>query len=121
MPYIAANPERYLHQTVGTGECVAYVQAAARAPSAGSWSAGAHVHEAGVGTIARGTVIATMVDGRYPNRSSGNHAAIYLSHDATGIQVIDQWRGQPVHHRTIRWHGGHGSPSNDGDAYYVVE
>jgi len=62
-----------------------------------------------------------MVDGHYPNHAHGNHAAIYLSHDSQGIRVWDQWLGQPVHERVIHYHGGSGSPSNDGDKFYVVE
>jgi hypothetical protein len=121
MAYIAPHPEHYLHKSVGTGQCVAYVQAAAHAPNTGHWHAGIRVKGANLGTIARGTVIATMVDGHYPNHSHGNHAAIYLSHDSSGIQVLDQWLGHPVNYRTIHWHGGHGNASNDGDAFYVVE
>lgn len=121
MPYIAANPEHYVGKSIGSGQCVAYVQKAAGAPSTGGWRAGVKVKGAALGTIQKGTVIATMVDGLYPGNATGNHAAIYLSHDAEGIQVVDQWVGQPVHYRTIRWNGGQGSPSNDGDAYYVIE
>jgi hypothetical protein len=119
--YIAAHPEHYLHKSVGTGECVALVQAAAHAPNTGSWSAGLKVDKAGQGTIQKGTVIATMVAGQYPNHKHGNHAAIYLSHDVNGIQVIDQWHGHAAGYRTIHWHGGHGNASNDGDMFYVVE
>jgi hypothetical protein len=121
MPYIAAHPDHYIGKKVGTGQCVALVQAAAGAPSTGSWTAGIKVKTSGIGIISKGTVIATMVDGHYPNHSSGNHAALYLSHDAQGIRVIDQWSGQVAHERTIGYHGGSGSPSNDGDAYSVVE
>ena len=121
MPYIAANPELFEGKKVGTGECVAYVQAAAMAPSTSQWAAGVKVKDAAQGLISRGTVIATMVDGRYPNRSTGNHAAIYLSHDDNGIRVLDQWRGHSVSERVIRYKGGLGSPSNDGDAFYVVQ
>src|SRR5262245_24931625 len=121
MPYIAAHADHYLGKKVGTGQCVAYVQAAAHAPSTGTWTAGILVKTSGIGVISKGTVIATMVDGHYPNHSHGNHAAIYLSHDSHGIRVLDQWSGQPVHERTIGYHGGSGSPSNDGDAFYVVE
>jgi hypothetical protein len=121
MAYIAQHPEHYLNKAVGTGECVALVQAASNAPNTGSWRAGIKVMGSGIGTIAKGTVIATMVDGHYPNHKHGNHAAIYLSHDAHGIQVIDQWHGQVTHYRTIHDHGDHGSPSNDASKFYVVE
>ncbi len=121
MPFIAPNPDHYVGKKVATGQCVAYAQAAAHAPSTGSWAQGIKVVSAAPGSIARGTVIATMVDGFYLDHPSGNHAAIYLSHDAQGIQVLDQWLGQPVHYRTIHDHGGHGSPSNDASMFYVVE
>jgi hypothetical protein len=121
MPYIALNPEHYVGKKVGTGQCVAYVQAASMAPNTGSWHAGIKVLSATPGTITKGTVIATMVDGHYPNHASGNHAAIYLSHDSSGIQVIDQWVGQVAHYRTIHDRGGHGSPSDDASKFYVVE
>lgn len=121
MPYVAANAEHYLGKKVGTGQCVAYVQAATLAPNTGSWKAGILVLNAAPGAIQKGTVIATMVEGHYPNHAHGNHAAIYLSHDSQGIQVIDQWLGQVVHYRTIHDHGDHGNPSNDARRFYVVE
>jgi hypothetical protein len=100
---------------------VSFVQAAANTPSTGSWRSGVKVIGTLPGSIAKGTVVATMVGGQYPNHAHGNHAAIYLDHDIHGIRVIDQWTGQPVHHRTIRRHGGMGNASNDADAFYVVE
>jgi hypothetical protein len=121
MPYVAANPEHYVGKKVGSGECVAFVQAAGLAPATGTWQAGVKVLSAAAGTILKGTIIATMVDGRYPNHSHGNHAAVYLSHDATSIRVLDQWLGQAVHYRTIHDHGGHGDASDDASDYYVVE
>jgi hypothetical protein len=121
MPYIAAHPEHYEGRKVGSGQCVAYVQAAAHAPNTGIWTAGVNVMKAPAGVIAKGTVIATMVDNQYPNHAYGNHAAIYLSHDMNGIMVLDQWIGQPVHRRLVQPHGGQGNPSNDADAFYVVE
>lgn len=121
MPFIAPNPDHYVGRKLGSGQCVALAQRAAQAPSTGTWMQGANVMRSAQGAIAKGTVIATMVDGQYPNHASGNHVALYLSHDATGIQVLDQWLGQPVHYRTIHPHGGNGNPSNDADAFYVVE
>jgi len=121
MPFIAANPEHYLHKAVGTGQCVALCQAASIVGNTGTWHAGIKVLTSQPGQIAKGTIIATMVDGHYPNHSHGNHAAIYLSHDHSGIQVIDQWLHQVTHYRTIHNHGGEGSPSNDASKFYVVE
>ena len=52
-------------------------------------------------------------------------AAIYLYQDARGIWVYDQWQGQPVHKRLIRFEGGSGakpgSKSNDGRRFAVIE
>lgn len=119
MPYIAKDIEhRKLGRAVGSGECVALVQAWAGAPSTGAWSQGIPV-KGNEHQITKGTAIATFVDGVYPNNSTGNHAAIYLGQDEHGIQVIDQWSGQGAHRRTLRWNG-HGR-SNDGDAFYVIE
>jgi hypothetical protein len=121
MPFIAPNPEHYVGKKVGTGQSVAYAQAAGHAPSTASWSRGLRVLSAAPGEIAKGTVIATLVGGLEASLPGTNHAAIYLSHDAQGIHVLDQWPGQPVHYRIIFNRQGHGSPSNDAGAYYVVE
>jgi hypothetical protein len=121
MAYICSDFIHLIGKKVGTGQCVALVQAASRIGNTGSWTAGIKVLTAGQGEISKGTVIATMVDGHYPNHAHGNHAAIYLSHDAHSIQVVDQWLGQPAHYRTIHDHGDSGSPSNDASKFYVVE
>lgn len=118
MSYIASNPSLFQGQVVGNGQCVAFVRAAAIAPPSGQWSEGAKVKGA---AILPGTAIATFVNGQYPNNSTGNHAAIYVSQDANAMTVWDQWKGQPVHQRSIRFRGGQGSASNDGDAYSVIE
>jgi hypothetical protein len=73
--------------------------------------------------ISRGTAIATFdASGRYPNHSTGNHAAIYISQDAGGIQVYDQWdkKGR-VSKNYIRFKGARGISSDDGDDYYIIE
>lgn len=121
MPYIAQNPSSYAGQVVGNGQCVAFVQTASGAPVTASWSQGALVK----GNACQvGTAIATFDgDGTYGNHTDGtSHAAIYVSQDAIGIQVWDQWLGQPVHQRTIRFQGGASGvkPVNDGDAFYVI-
>jgi hypothetical protein len=72
--------------------------------------------------ISVGTAIATFDEnGRYPNQSHGNHAAIYVGQDVLGIWVYDQWTKQLVHKRRIAFKGGVDSPSNDGDAFSVIE
>ena len=120
MAYIAANlSHQNMHRAVGSGQCVALVQAWAGAPNTSHWHPGVHVKGNGA-LISRGTVIATFVNGVYPNHAHGNHAAIFLDEvPGVGIRVIDQWLGQNPHERVIRY-GGHGG-SNDGDGFYVVE
>lgn len=120
MPYVAHDLEhRSMSRAVGSGECVALVQAWAGAPTTANWRQGTRVKGNGA-LISRGTIIATFVNGVYPNHAHGNHAAIFLHEvEGVGIRVIDQWHGQVPHERTIRY-GGHGG-SNDGDAFSVVE
>lgn len=121
MSYIAHDLEhRSRSSAVGSGQCVALVQHWAGAPTTATWQQGIKVKGNGR-IIAKGTVIATMVDGHYPNHAHGNHAAIFLSEDANGIRVLDQWLGHAPSERVIHFHGGHGSASNDGDKFYVVE
>lgn len=119
MAYICSNPATYRGRVVGNGECVRFVQTCAGAPSAATWRPGRQIK--GADHIATGTAIATFIDGVYPNGRTGNHAAIYVSHDDRGIVVWDQWRGQAVHQRTIRYKEGDTDPSNDGDFFYVIE
>jgi len=122
-PYIAARPEAFEGRVIGAGYCVDFVKAAAGVPLTAAWQEGAEVR--GNSNIARGTAIATFEsDGSYTSES-GNHAAIYLYQDDRGIWVYDQWRGQPVHKRLIRFEGGTGgkwgSKSNDGRRFAVIE
>jgi hypothetical protein len=122
-PYIAARPEAFEGRVMGAGHCVDFVKAAAGLPRTAAWQEGLAVR--GNLQIARGTAIATFEpDGSYTS-ASGNHAAIYLDQDEHGIWVYDQWRGQPVRKRLIRFEGGsgskRGSKSNDGRRFAVIE
>ena len=113
---------------VGTHHCVPLVQQYAKAPQASLWKQGALVKTAK--DIAKGTAIATFVEGVYPNKSTGNHAALFISQDNTGITVMDQWKGDPnkptISSRKIRFKGVKDGKlveplSNNGDAYYVID
>jgi hypothetical protein len=122
-PYIAASPEAFEGQVIGAGHCVDFVKAAAAVPRTAAWQRGDEVR--GNLHIVRGTAIATFEsDGSYTSES-GNHAAIYLHQDDRGIWVYDQWQGQPVHKRLIRFEGGSGgkwgNKSNDGKRFAVIE
>jgi RHS repeat-associated protein len=91
----------------------------------------------GNNNIQKGTVIATLVEGRYPNAASGtsqynsvmgNHVAIYWSqgvvNGAMGIWVIDQYPGRGnAGFRFIRAKGGSVNENmrpNNAHAFYVV-
>jgi hypothetical protein len=122
-PYVAARPEAFEGRVIGAGHCVDFVKAAAGVPRTAAWREGAAVRANP--HLARGTAIATFEsDGSYTSES-GNHAAIYLYQDDHGIWVYDQWQGQPVHKRLIRFEGGSGakwgSKSNDGRRFAVIE
>ncbi|MCU1294224.1 MAG: hypothetical protein JWP08_3074 [Bryobacterales bacterium] len=123
MAYIASNPKSYDGKVAGTGQCVSFVQQASGAPQTALWKRGKKVK--GDLTITKGTAIATFnAVGKYTNSLDGtSHAAIYISQDGLGVVVWDQWKGQPVHQRTIRFQGGAigVKPVNDGDAFYVID
>ena len=121
MAYSCNTPETYFGKKVGNGQCVVFVQQCAGAAMTSQWKKGKKVK--GNANIKKGTGIATFdASDRYPNRANGNHAAIFVSQDATGIWVYDQWVTKgAVGKRLIRFKGGSGSPSDDGDAYFVIE
>lgn len=119
--YVAASYSQYVGQSVGSGECVALVQAAD--PAVGltrTWVQGQQVQ--GATDLQPGTIIATFdSSGRYANATDGSsHAAIYLGQNDQGIQVLDQWAGSPAAIRTIRWSNPNGTAANTGSAFYVV-
>ncbi|MEM8712184.1 MAG: BPSL0067 family protein [Planctomycetota bacterium] len=118
MSYRCMNPGQFSGQVVANGSCVRFVQVAARVPHTSTWKEGKKVRG---GNIPTGTAIATFVAGRYPNRPSGNHAAILISENADGLLVWDQWKGRPVGKRLIRFRGDDPDLSNNGDAFSVIE
>ena len=119
---VATNYSQYLNQYVGTGQCVALVQAAASSVGlTATWTQGSAVQ--GNMSLQPGTAIATFgPNGTYTNSTDGSsHAAIYLGQNAQGIQVEDQWVGHPASIRTIAWSSTtSSSAANNGSAFYVV-
>jgi hypothetical protein len=114
---------------IGTHECVALVQHYARAPTTTLWRQGLTVR--GNPAIKKGTAIATFVDGKYPRLGHNNHAAFYISQDAGGITVMDQWRGDKTNKPTVSTRyipfrgknkdGTYLRPSNNADAFSIIE
>jgi len=117
MPYVANITEVKTHLGKHVGEsqeCVSAVKKLAHAPQTNLWKRGEWVK--GKVTLDPGTAIATFdAAGTYKG-----HGAIYIRQDITGIYVYDQWNGQPLHERRIRFRG-QGKISNDGDQFYVVD
>lgn len=129
MPYVYSKVDD-LDQTdlVGSKQCVALVQHYAKLPHSSTWKEGKRVM--GNATIAKGTAIATFVNGKYPSGAHGNHAAFYLSQDAGGIWVMDQWNGDPKKPLVSKRYliakgklnsGGYVDPSNNADAFSIIE
>lgn len=126
MSYIYENPESLEGEPlVGTHHCVALVKHYAKAPPTSLWKEGSTVK--GQLLLKKGTVIATFVDGKYPNQGTGNHAALYVSQDGAGITVVDQWVGSGnIRLRRLLFlgkdkNGKFVNPSNNGNAFSVVE
>lgn len=109
----------------GNGECVTLVKNHTTVGATWNWRQGAEV--VGTMTLAQGTAIATFVDGRYANSSHGNHAAFYMGQVSDGIYIMDQWRSKAkISKRFITGKGkdAHGkfiNPSNNADAFSVIE
>ncbi|TWB21905.1 hypothetical protein FBZ89_104153 [Nitrospirillum amazonense] len=131
MPYVYDDVLSLLTQppkpNVGTGQCVALIEAYTSVPKPASvfWKEGSAVR--GNTSLKMGTAIATFVNGKYPSHSHGNHAAFYISQDSTGIWVVDQYS---TSHGIFKRHlsfkgknedGTYKNPSNNGDAFSVIE
>lgn len=133
MAYVYANA-RSLQDTEKVGvnhQCVELIQHYVRIGQTATWRQGASV--LGNSAIEVGTAIATFVNGRYPNHSSGNHAAFYLGQDAGGIWVMDQWKDDVAKPRvskryirkwrngSVRSDGSYIRMSNNAEAYFIIE
>jgi hypothetical protein len=129
VPYIYAKVDDLEgSDLVGTAQCAVLVEHYAKAPKTGQWTEGEAVR--GNLTIVKGTAIATFVGGKYPGGNTGKHAAFYLSQNASGIRVMDQWANDPkkpkVSSRLLRFKGktaggAYVDPSNNGDAFSVIK
>ncbi|MGV7210922.1 BPSL0067 family protein [Oxalobacteraceae bacterium A2-2] len=128
MSYIYSKVEELEDQpVVGSHQCVALVQRYAGAPVTTAWRQGGAV--LGNAILKRGTAIATFVEGRYPNRSHGNHAALFVRAVGNGIWIMDQWKNKNKTRISLRLITSRGKdkqgryirPSENADAYSVIE
>jgi hypothetical protein len=115
-------------EKVGSKQCVALLQHYAKLSRTALWKEGKAVFENMV--VAKGTAIATFVDGKYGSLPTGNHAAFYIAQDHGGIWIMDQWLSDEkkplVSKRYLRkqgkWKNGqYIDPSNNANAYSVIE
>ncbi|MDN2658224.1 BPSL0067 family protein [Neptunomonas phycophila] len=107
------------------GQCAGLVQWYTKVGKADTWREGIQVR-GNASEIVSGTAVATFENGVYPNRSHGNHAALYISQDSQGIWVMDQWTSKPsISKRKMLFRGKNSDgsfvdPSNNGDALSVI-
>ena len=100
LPYALASPSTYKNKSFvnskGNAAYVEFIQQTLSALVIASWTEGAKIVKLGAGqanAVTSGTAISTFVNGKYPQGgSTGKHAAIHLGQDATGIQVLEQWK-----------------------------
>jgi hypothetical protein len=80
--------------------------------------------------VAKGTAIATFVDGKYKSLPTGNHAGFFLSQDAKGLWIMDQWNNDKTKPKVSKRYltrkgkdakGNFIDASNNADAYTVIE
>lgn len=133
MAFVYANVNALQNtRKVGDKQCVALVRhylASQGLKDTSTWREGAKV--VGNKSIAPGTAIATFVNGRYPNKSHGNHAALYVSQNDDGIVVMDQWSNDATKPRvslrflraggTINADGTYPDASNNANAFSIIE
>lgn len=120
MPYIARAD--YAKPIVGNGECVTLVRHLAGARASSLWREGDKVPDLlEKGGIAKGTVIATFVNGRYQNLRQGNHAALFIRQVPGGIEIFDQWRNHKPSAHVIYFGRSAAGASNRPELYSVVE
>lgn len=121
---------------VRDGECVALIQHYTSAPHTVHWRAGAQILDAPT-ALMPGTAIATFVDGRYPQTGKGTrHAAFFLHYGPfgkdgkpQGIWIMEQYtypQTRTIQARYIKRRGKNpdgswSSPSNNADAFFVIE
>lgn len=126
-PYVYAKVEELEGKPkVSNKQCAGLVQWYTKPGLAATWKEGAAVK--GNTTIAKGTAVATFVNGKYQNLPHDNHAAYYISQDATGVKVMDQWDSKKkptISSRVMPFQGKDRDgkfldPSNNGDALSII-
>ncbi len=113
--------------TLGNGGCAQLPQVFGGVPLTKYWKPGPKIPGNEI-IIPYGTVIATFVNGVYPNWAHGNHAAIYGGSGVghydgklrSYILLFDQWTGKSPSWRPVFYGDGVSDRSNDAAAFSVV-
>ena len=122
MPYIARADYAKQKEIVGNGECVTLVTHLTGARASSLWREGDKVPDLmEKGGIAKGTLIATFVNGHYQNLGQGNHAALFIRQVPGGIEIFDQWRNHKPSARVIHFGRSVAGARNRPECYSVVE
>ena len=117
----------------GEGDCVTLIKNLApglKGLPTTCWQAGTRVLD--VKNVVPGTAIATFIDGKYPRKFTGNHAAFFWGYSGDEIWVIEQFKNNSkagtidfrLIHRPQRLRNGtfaRQTPSNNPQMYYVIE
>jgi hypothetical protein len=128
MPYVYSAVRKLEKQPkVEDHECVSLVRHYAKVPATFYWRQGNPVM--GDKSLATGTAIATFVNGKWPAKSRGNHAAFYLGQVSNGMYIIDQWNRSDKEAISSRFvyrlgknkDGSYVRPSDNADAFSVIE
>ncbi|MEP6902108.1 MAG: BPSL0067 family protein [Actinomycetota bacterium] len=123
---VQLNVENAYANAKGNTECVAFIQMAplvggGTVPRTTDWRKGNYVKDLKAAEIAKGTVIATFDDnGNYP--TDIRHAAVYISHNDSGITVYDQWNSQKkVLQRVLVYRESKVRQVDNGNFFWIVE
>ncbi len=124
--YVEVNTIPDISETlVSNGSCAGLVQHYTQVGHTSNWKEGEIVRSNA--TIRKGTAVATFVNGKYPNNEHGNHAALYVSQEASGVWVVDQWETltKPGKRKLAflgkNADGSYKDPSNNGDSLSIIE
>lgn len=133
MPHVYTEVRKLAgHALVDGGDCVALVKAFApglKGMPTSAWRPGDRVVDV-AHKLRAGTAIATFEDDRYPHRTTGQHAALFVASAGAGIWVMDQWKNDPtkpvvsLRHIPRRGKGKDGrwkDPSNNAEAFSVIK
>lgn len=129
MPHIyLLAPTLQRKEKVGDGGCVTLIREftpSLKNRHTSTWRQGAAVF--GNYDLKPGTAIATFINGKYASKDKGNHAAFYLRHDGDRIFIVDQFKksrwieSRPIRRRGKNKDGTYPYPSDNADAFFVIE